>query len=141
MTATARGLFIAGTDTEATPPADAEDVVNNNRMRRELESAQAALRLFSKDRGERAKAIAELKDQADEGKLVLIEKAEKAETDPELKIQIALLKAAVLISSGDKAKLRYIVSLIIAKAAKHEAMGERVYVNIFQAERCSFGSG
>ena len=94
----------AGGAKEVALPDGAEDVVNNNRMRRELEAALAALRLFSPDRDARAKAIAELKDQADEGKLPLIEKAEKAESDAGLKGQLGLLKAAVLISSADKAK-------------------------------------
>lgn len=94
----------AATGAAATLPDGAEDVVNNNRMRRELEAALAALQLFSPDRALRAKAITELKDQADEGKLALIEKAEAAETDAALKGQLGLLKAAVLISSSDKTK-------------------------------------
>jgi urea transport system permease protein len=94
----------AATGAAATLPADAEDVVNNNRMRRELDAAVAALGLVSTDRDARAKAIADLKDSADEGKLPLIEKAEKVETDPALKAQLALLRAAVLISSDDAAK-------------------------------------
>lgn len=94
----------AATGAAATLPDGAEDVVNNNRMRRELEAALAALQLFSPERALRAKAIAELKDQADEGKLGLIEKAEAAESDAALKAQLGLLKAAVLISSADKAK-------------------------------------
>ncbi len=94
----------AATGAAATLPADAEDVVNNNRMRRELESAIAVLKLVSPDRAVRAKAIVELKDQVDEGKLPLIDKAEKAETDPQLKAQLGLLRAAVLISSEDPAK-------------------------------------
>jgi urea transport system permease protein len=85
-------------------PDVVEDVVNPNRVRRELESALAALKLFSPDRADRAKAVTELKDQADEGKLVLIEKAEASETDAGIKAQLALLKAAVLISSADKSK-------------------------------------
>ena len=85
-------------------PEGAEDVVNPNRVRRELEGALAALKLFSPNRAERAKAVAELKEQASEGNLVLIEKAEKTETDTEIKAQLALLKAAVLISSTDKTK-------------------------------------
>ena len=85
-------------------PNGAEDVVNPNRVRRELEGALAALKLFSPNRAERAKAVAELKEQASEGNLVLIEKAEKTETDTEIKAQLALLKAAVLISSTDKTK-------------------------------------
>ena len=40
----------AGTNAAATLPDGAEDVVNNNRMRREMESALAALALFSPDR-------------------------------------------------------------------------------------------
>ncbi len=85
-------------------PDPVEDVVNPNRVRRELESALAALKLFSPDRAERAKAVADLKDQADEGKLALIEKAEAAESDAAIKAQLAQLKAAVLIASPDKAK-------------------------------------
>jgi urea transport system permease protein len=89
----------------ALPLPDAlDEVINNNRMRRELEAALAALQLFSPDRSLRAKAITELKDSADEGRLALIEKAENTETDTALKVQLALLKAAVLINSPDKAK-------------------------------------
>jgi urea transport system permease protein len=94
----------AASGAATTLPAEAEDVVNNNRMRRELESAMAALALFAPDRGARAKAIAELKDQADEGKLPLIEKALAAEGDEQLKGQLSLLRAAIQISSGDKAR-------------------------------------
>ncbi|MCK9215839.1 MAG: urea ABC transporter permease subunit UrtB, partial [Rhodoferax sp.] len=39
----------AVTAAEVAFPADAEDVINNNRMRGELDSALAALKLFSKD--------------------------------------------------------------------------------------------
>jgi urea transport system permease protein len=94
----------AATGAAATLPDNAEDVVNNNRMRRELESALASLALFSPDRGARAQAIGGLRDQVDEGKLVLIDKAFAAETDAELKAQLSLLRAAALISSGDKGK-------------------------------------
>ena len=94
----------AATGQPATLPADAEDAVNNNRMRRELDAAIAVLKLVSPDRAVRAAAIAELKDQVDEGKLGLIDKATTAESDPELKAKLVLLRAAVLISSADPAK-------------------------------------
>ena len=94
----------AASGAAAALPDGAEDVVNNNRMRRELESALAALKLFSPDRAKRAQAIAELKDQVDESKLGLLEKAEAAESDGALKAQLGVLKAAVLIGSADKAK-------------------------------------
>ena len=104
----------AATGGAATLPEGAEDVVNNNRMRREFEGALAALKLFSTDRTERARAIVELRDQAGEGNLVLIEKAEKSETDAALKAQLAILKAAVLISSADKANRLHAATLLAA---------------------------
>jgi urea transport system permease protein len=94
----------AATGAAAKLPEDVEDVVNNNRMRRELEAALAALQLFSSDRAARAEAIRALKDNADEAKLAIFEKAEAAESDPALKAQLGLLKAAALIGSEDKAK-------------------------------------
>ncbi len=94
----------AGSGAKATLPDDAEDVVNNNRMRQALESTLAGFRLFSPDRAVRETAIGELKDAADEGMLELLQKAAKAETDPVLKARLELLKAAALISSPDKAK-------------------------------------
>ncbi len=94
----------AATGAAATLPADAEEVVNNNRVRRAFEAALAALRLFSPDAGVRAKAIDELRDGADEGKLGVIEKAIAAEQDAGLKALLELLRAAVMISSSDKAK-------------------------------------
>ncbi|MDE2368041.1 MAG: urea ABC transporter permease subunit UrtB [Burkholderiales bacterium] len=94
----------AASGAATTLPDGAEDVVNPNRMRHELEGAQAALRLFSKDAAVRQQAITELKDQAGESHLVLIEKAERDETDPALKSQLARLRAAVLVSSPDRAK-------------------------------------
>ncbi|MDO9284366.1 MAG: urea ABC transporter permease subunit UrtB, partial [Aquabacterium sp.] len=94
----------AASGAATTLPADAEDAVNNNRMRRELEAAVAVLRLVSPDVAVRRAAIAELKNDVDEGKLGLIQKAEAAETDADLKARLALLRAAVLISSIDPAK-------------------------------------
>ena len=95
---------LAGAGTAATLPADAEDVVNNNRMRRELEAALAGLALLSPDQALRAKAVADLKESADEGKLPLIERALAAESDAALKAKLVLLRAAILISADDPAK-------------------------------------
>ncbi|MDT7834582.1 urea ABC transporter permease subunit UrtB [Aquabacterium sp. OR-4] len=94
----------AATGAAATLPADAEDVVNNNRMRRELEGAIAALGLFAPDLALRTKAIADIKESADEAKLPLIERALAAETDAGLKARLALLRATVLIGAEDPAK-------------------------------------
>jgi urea transport system permease protein len=94
----------AASGAAATLPEGAEGVVNNNRMRRELEAALASLALLSPDRAARAQAIADLKNEVDEGKLPLIEKAIAAESDAALKAQLELLKAAVMISSADRSR-------------------------------------
>ncbi len=94
----------AATGAPAALPDSAEDVVNSNRMRREIEAALASLRLLSPDAAQRAAAIRELRDGADEARLPLIEKAWAAETDAALKARLGLLRAAVLISASDKGK-------------------------------------
>ncbi len=92
------------TGAAAALPANAEDVVNNNRMRGELDAALAALKLFSKDAATRAAAVKALQGDADEARLPLIEKALAGETEPALKEQLQLLRAAMLLGSGDKNK-------------------------------------
>lgn len=88
--------------TVALPP-DAEDVVNNNRMRGELESASAALKLLNPDPKERSAAIAALLKDPDIAKLALIEKALAIETDVGLKQQLAYARAAALLAHADPA--------------------------------------
>ena len=92
------------TGAEAALPADAEDVVNNNRMRGEIDSALSALKLFSKDDKLRAEAVAAMQKEPDESKLPLIEKAYAAEQNTAIKEQLALVRAAALLNSSDKAK-------------------------------------
>ncbi|WP_397408277.1 urea ABC transporter permease subunit UrtB [Polaromonas sp.] len=92
------------TGAELAVPADAEDVINNNMMRGELDTALAALKLFSKDEKERADAIKTLASGSDESRLPLIEKAWAAETVPALKNQLEMVRATILLSSADKAK-------------------------------------
>ncbi|MCZ8256490.1 MAG: urea ABC transporter permease subunit UrtB, partial [Polaromonas sp.] len=92
------------TGAEVPLPADAEDVINPNLMRSELDNALAALKLFSKDEKQRRDAIKTLGGDNDEARLPLIEKAYAAETVPELKAQLELMRAAILLGSTDKAK-------------------------------------
>jgi urea transport system permease protein len=94
----------AATGERATLPEDAEDVINNNRMRREIEAALASLKLRSPHRAERAAAVAQLRDAADESNLPLIEKAFNAETDRSLKAELGLLRATVLVNAADASK-------------------------------------
>ena len=85
-------------------PSNAEDIINNNRMRGELDTALAALKLFSKDDNLRAAAVQSLLKDPDEGKLPLLDKALAAETVPALKDQLTLARAAAMLGSADKAK-------------------------------------
>ncbi|CAN7506228.1 urea ABC transporter permease subunit UrtB [Polaromonas sp. LjRoot131] len=92
------------TGAETPLPADAEDVINPNLMRSEIDNALAALKLFSKDEKQRRDAIKTLGGDNDEARLPLIEKAYAAETVPELKNQLELMRSAILLGSSDKAK-------------------------------------
>lgn len=92
------------TGAELPLPEGAEDVVNNNRMRGELDTALAALKLFSKDPAIRSAAVTELGKEPDEAKLALIEKAWAAEQVTAIKEQLALVRAAALLTSSDKAR-------------------------------------
>ena len=64
---------------EVTVPADAEDVVSNNRLRSELDAAMAGLRLFSADDKVRMAAVQAMIKEPDASKLALVERAIGAE--------------------------------------------------------------
>jgi urea transport system permease protein len=92
------------TGTEMALPTALEDIINNNRMRSEIDTALAALKLFNKDEGVRAAAIQALLKDPDEAKLLLLDKALSAETVPALKAQLILARAAAMLGSDDKNK-------------------------------------
>ncbi|MBK7529533.1 urea ABC transporter permease subunit UrtB [Piscinibacter sp.] len=95
----------AATGAAATVPDDAEDVVNNNRVRGALQAAMGALQLLSPDIEARRAGVAELlKQQLDEAQLPLLEKAFEAESDAALKASLERMRATILVSSSDKAK-------------------------------------
>ena len=92
------------TGAELKLPDTAEDVVNNNLMRGALDAAQAALKLASKDEAVRAEAAQALFKEPDESRLPLIVKALAAETNPKIKAQLELVRAASMLNSADKDK-------------------------------------
>ncbi len=90
---------------EAAPlPAEAEDVVSNNRMRGEIDAALGAIRLFSPDDRLRAAAVRALATEPDASRLPLIERALQAEQLPAIRVQLELLRATLLVASGDVAQ-------------------------------------
>ena len=84
-------------------PEGVEDVVLNNRLRREVESAIAALKLVSTDRAMRLAAAKALDGAADEAMLPLFAKALEKEVDPEIKILLTQLQASIQLKSPDAA--------------------------------------
>jgi urea transport system permease protein len=84
-------------------PNDLEDVVANNRLRRELAGAIAALKLASPARSVRLAAARELASNADEGSLPLVKKALERETDGQIKPLLEQTRATIEISSSDRA--------------------------------------
>ncbi len=83
-------------------PEAREDVVVNNRLRRELEAAMAALRLVSPDRAVRAAAVKELSGGALEAMRPLIRQALAKETDPDIKASLGMISAGMDLQGSDR---------------------------------------
>ncbi len=83
-------------------PPEREDVVANNRLRREIEGALAAFKLLSPERAMRLAAAKALAGGAEEGLLAIVKKALARETDPEIKPLLELTAAGIELKSGDK---------------------------------------
>src|SRR5438552_13349807 len=91
------------TGKDVTPlPEARDDVVLNNRVRRELATAIAALKLTSPERDVRLAAAKELQSGADEAMLPAIERALANEPDAGIKALLTLTRATIQLSSGDK---------------------------------------
>ncbi len=81
---------------------DGEEVVANNRLRRELEGAMAVMKLVSPQIEVRRAAVKELSGGADDSILPAVRKALAKETDPDLKAALGLIAATIEIKSGGK---------------------------------------
>jgi urea transport system permease protein len=105
------------TGAESALSESAEDVMNNNRMRGEIDSALAALKLMSKDEAVRREAVKTLQGEVDENKLPLLDKAFAQETVPDIKERLGLLRAAALSGSADSAK-RLAAAQLLAESSQ-----------------------
>jgi urea transport system permease protein len=85
-------------------PEPLEEVVVNNRLRREIATAIAVLRLTAPERAVRLAAAKGLQSGADEDMLPAIARAQAGEQDPEIKGLLVLAQATIELGSGDKAK-------------------------------------
>lgn len=98
-------------------PPDAEKVAINNRVRRALDSALAALRLFSPDRNIRLSAAEQLQSQAEQEMSPLLDRALSTEQDQEVKAALLLAQAGLHIKSSDPA-LRLKAARVLEESSK-----------------------
>ena len=82
-------------------PANLDAIVINNRIRGEIGSAIAALKLGSADRATRLAGARELQGSDNEDALPIIESALAKEADPEVKAILELAGASLAIRSSD----------------------------------------
>ncbi|QJR11447.1 hypothetical protein DSM104443_02523 [Usitatibacter rugosus] len=80
------------------------EITVNNRLRREIEGAIAALKLVDPDRTTRLAAAKELSGGAEPGMLPAVKKALATEKDPEIKPLLEAIMATLGIKSTDKAE-------------------------------------
>ena len=118
------------TGVESALSDSAEDVMNNNRMRGEIDIALATLKLMSPDPKVRRDAVKTLQGDIDESKLPLIDKAYAQEPDAAIKDQLGLLRAAALLGSADPAKRLQAATLLAssAQAATKTLLIERIQI-------------
>jgi urea transport system permease protein len=96
-------------------PDGAEDVINNNRMRGEIDAALSALQLLSPDAKLRTQAAQSVLKEPDPTKLGMLEKALAAEQNDGVKQQMGLARAAILLNS-DNADERFASAKTLAES-------------------------
>ncbi|MDP3247364.1 MAG: urea ABC transporter permease subunit UrtB [Polaromonas sp.] len=122
--------FDPATGAEVPVQAEAEDIINNNRMRGEIDTALAGLALFGKDDAKRLAAAKALTREPDVGRLPLLDKALAQETRENIKVQLQLARAATLLGSDDAAQ-RIAAAEALSKSATPDTrllLNERVTV-------------
>ena len=83
-------------------PENRDDVVINNRIRKDLRTAIAALKLTAPERAIRLAAAKELQTGADEDLLSVIGSALAKESDTEIRNLLSLTRASIQLTSTDK---------------------------------------
>ncbi|MBQ0132314.1 MAG: urea ABC transporter permease subunit UrtB, partial [Comamonas sp.] len=82
-------------------PEGAEDASTNNRMRREIGNAQAALNLLVGNDAERLDAAKAMLKGATPERLPMLEKALARETNEAVKAELEMAKSAAMLGSAD----------------------------------------
>jgi urea transport system permease protein len=104
-------------------PEPREDVVVNNRMRREITGAIAVLKLSAPERAIRFAAARALQSGADEEMLPALAAALAKEQDPEIKGLLEFARATIELASGDKTKKLFAIhALAMSKSASTKTL-------------------
>ncbi|MGI9150158.1 MAG: ABC transporter permease subunit, partial [Limnohabitans sp.] len=82
-------------------PDNAEDVINNNRMRGEIDAALSALQLLSSDAALRLQAAKSVLKEPDPTKLSMLEKALTSEANEGVKKVMLMARAAIQLNSDN----------------------------------------
>ncbi len=96
-------------------PDNAEDVINNDRMRGEIDAALSALQLLSPDAAQRLQAAKSVLKEPDPTKLSMLEKALATEANAGVKKFMELARAAILLNS-DQADARMASAKLLAES-------------------------
>ena len=92
---------------QATPlPQGAEDVMNNNRMRRELQEGLSMLALLAPDPAARQAAMAQFARSMDGERASLLDKALALTTDARIKAELTQLKAKAQTQAADGKRMQ-----------------------------------
>src|SRR3974377_702646 len=83
-------------------PDERDDVVVNNRLRRELGAAVAAFKLSSPDRNVRLGAVKELADGVDQSMLPLVKRALAKEPDGAVRSVLESIEASLELEGGNR---------------------------------------
>ena len=102
-------------------PPDAEDVMLNNRLRGEIDTALAALKLFSPDVKLRRKAALALLKEPDVSRQPLLDQALANEKDPTVQSLVRQARAAALLAS-EAANERLLAARELADSKQPETL-------------------
>jgi len=99
--------------------AELERVSINNRLRRTLERALAALGLFASSAAERLAAARDLQDSADDAVLPLVERAISQEKDAQVKELLVSIQGGLLLASPDREKRLAAIDVLRKSPSTH----------------------
>ena len=102
-------------------PEDAQDIMLNNRLRAEIDTALSAFKLLSPDAGQRIAAAQAMLKEPDASRKRLLDKALSQETQPSVRDWLVLALAAVDISDAEAAK-RLEAARVLSKHSRPEIL-------------------